>query len=424
MLKVISLFSGAGGLDLGFILSGFKVVWSNDISPSAVESYSKNLERNAVLGDVEEIDCSDIPNGDVVVGGFPCQDFSVLGGSRRQGILVKRGQLYKQFLRIVKEKQPLAFVAENVKGILSANKGLALKLIVRDFQHLEDVELEKLDELYSEESFEEMSNGSMFSFQNNETARKSAFYRIKVIRINFADYGIPQKRERVIIIGIKNSRGFCEFKLPEPIVEPSMYVSAGDVFEGKVLYGKHVSEIEQNNELLKISKKTADMLSAIPPGGNYLDLPEYLKVRGLMSSIYRRLEKDKPAYTVIANGGGGTWGYHYEFPRPLTNRERARLQTFPDWYIFSGSTGEVRTQIGNAVPPLGAIPLAFEIKRVLSGREESLKDEYYLEYEDFVAKLKEFKSGNTYAKPLYRPLEKKPAYLNQEQVKGTRKYSL
>jgi len=111
---------------------------------------------------------------------------------------------------------------------------------------------------------------------------------------------------------------------------------------------------------------TTAKLQAIPEGGNFKDLPPELAVKGRMSNIYRKLDRNKPAYTVLASGGGGTWTYHYEEPRALSNRERARLQAFPDDLIFKGSNTEVRRQIGNAVPAVGVYYFAREIERVLN----------------------------------------------------------
>ncbi len=126
---------------------------------------------------------------------------------------------------------------------------------------------------------------------------------------------------------------------------------------------------------MNIAEKTKKMLELIPPGGNFESIPKSspLYVKGLISHVYRRLHKDKPSYTIIASGGGGTWTYHYSEPRPLTNRERARIQTFPDDFEFVGSMAEVRKQIGNAVPPEGVRPIAKEIRKILESKKNYLK---------------------------------------------------
>lgn len=151
---------------------------------------------------------------------------------------------------------------------------------------------------------------------------------------NFAEYGVPQFRERVLFVGVRIDTGF-NFVHPKPTHGPNgelPYVTAGDALVG-------VEKVPTNNELINIKEKTRQMLSLIPEGGNFTDIPKDhpLYVKGMISHVYRRIKLDEPAKTIIAAGGGGTWGYHYPEPRPLTNRERARLQSFPDDFIFEGS---------------------------------------------------------------------------------------
>lgn len=382
--KVVSLFSGAGGMDLGFEMAGYNIIWANDIDKWAVETFKKNFpETEIVLGDISEISSDEIPSCDVVIGGFPCQDFSVLGGKTRKGIQAKRGKLYKEFLRVVKVKRPKVFVAENVKGILSANKGLAIKIIKHDFEYLSDVNLDVDFESFTEEEVNAWdSNLPLFTYEEINHSRD---YVVFVDLYKFVEYGVPQIRERVLIIGIRKDvykAVGVPFKKPKPLIEDSSnYISSGEVLEGKVLYyDKPVEEVPFNNEIQKLKQRTIEMLKRIPEGGNYQDLPPEYAVKGLMSNIYRRLHRKKPSPTIIANGGGGTWGYHYEEPRSLTNRERARLQTFPDDFIFEGPIGEVRKQIGNAVPPLGIMPVAFELKKYLIENYKLENDEFYKNY--------------------------------------------
>ena len=166
----------------------------------------------------------------------------------------------------------------------------------------------------------------------------------------FEQYGIPQARHRVIIIGIRNDLPF-EFKIPAP---SGVMKTCREAIENPP-----IPQDAPNNEKTKQSAQVVERLSYIKPGQNAFtaDIPEHLqlKVRGAkISQIYKRLDPEKPAYTVTGSGGGGTHIYHWDEPRALTNRERARLQTFPDSYIFEGSKEEIRKQIGMAVPAAGA----------------------------------------------------------------------
>lgn len=318
--SIISLFSGCGGLDLGFHLAGYETVWANDINEWAVKTYAHNFGSKIVCKDIEEIDpltdCT-IPKCDLILGGFPCQDFSILW--KRPGLNGERGNLYKSFLRFIAAKKPKAFVAENVKGLLTANNGKAIEQIIRDFETI------------------------------------APGYIVKPQLYNFADYGVPQFRERVLIVGIRSDIGF-NFRHPSPTHGTKAgkpYVTAGQALKG-------AANAKLNNEKMKITPKTAKMLELISEGGNFRDIPpdNPYYVKGMISHIYRRINRNEPAKTIIAAGGGGTWGYHYPEPRPLTNRERARLQSFPDNFEFIGSNAEVRRQIGNAVPPQGVLMLA------------------------------------------------------------------
>ena len=183
---------------------------------------------------------------------------------------------------------------------------------------------------------------------------------------NFADYGVPQLRHRVVIVGVRSDIPY-RFEIPKPTHSEDNYVTAGEALHG-------VAAVPYNNEPLVIHGRTRNIISLIPEGGNFTDIPKDspLYVNGMISHVYRRLDRNKPATTIIAGGGGGTWGYHYEEPRPLTNRERARLFGFPDDFVFEGSIAQVRRQIGNAVPPPGARAVASELKRLFGGDFEEV----------------------------------------------------
>ena len=325
----MSLFSGCGGLDLGFVQEGFTPVWANDDDHWSCETYRRNFDPHVVEGDVADIDFSLTPDCDLVTGGFPCQDFSVIW--QRGGIETERGNLYRHFVRAVTAKRPKAFVAENVRGLLTANGGRAITQILQDFQHMSGVG-----------------------------------YRLYINLFNFAEYGVPQLRHRVIIVGVRSDIPY-RFPKPKPTHNEKNYVSTGVALSG-------VEAVPYNNEHLVIHERTRNIISLVPEGGNFSDIPKDspLYVNGMISHVYRRLDRNKPATTIIAAGGGGTWGYHYEEPRPLTNRERARLFGFPDDFVFEGNISQVRRQIGNAVPPPGARVVANELKKLFTGNYDEV----------------------------------------------------
>lgn len=349
--KILSTFTGAGGLDIGFhggfrFLNKyyselpFETVVASDINLdachtlSADNKYFKNTD--VICADITKYDYKQIKGDfDVLLGGFPCVTFSVVG--KQAGITDnKNGQLYESYAKYVEHFRPKVFLAENVKGILSANKGEAVKIIKQRFE-----------------------------IQG---------YKLKVFLVNFADFGVPQLRQRVLFIGVRDDIK-TEF-IPPEFTNLNNHVTVQEAFKG-------ITKDMPNNELLNITARTTAMLKLIPPGGNYKDLiGTPYQVKGLMSNIYRRLKADEPSYTMIASGGGGTWTYHYDEPRPLTNRERARIQTFPDDLVFKGTTTEVRRQIGNAVPAVGIYHFARRIADVLNGitpiykKENCIKELY------------------------------------------------
>ncbi len=244
---------------------------------------------------------------------------------KRGGIETNRGNLYRNFVEIVAQKNPKMFIAENVKGLLTANKKKAITQIIEDF------------------------------------SKTGAYgYDVKPYLVNFADYGVAQLRERVLIIGVRKDIK-SEFIIPEKLRSPKNYLSSKEALDG-------VKGVQFNNEHQNIKTNTIEKLKLIPAGGNFTDIPKESPhyVKGMISHVYRRLHPDKPSTTIIAAGGGGTWGYHYDEHRPLTNRERARLFGYPDDFIFEGTITEVRKQIGNSVPPTGIIPFAKAVKKFLA----------------------------------------------------------
>jgi DNA (cytosine-5)-methyltransferase 1 len=309
---VVSLFAGCGGLDLGFKQAGYEIAWANDFNPYAGATYKRNFGDHMHVGPIQEVDFSKLPKPDLITGGFPCQDFSMIW--KRGGLETERGNLYLYFVKAVDVLRPKVFVAENVKGLLTANGGKALEQIVKDFSELG--------------------------------------YRVSVDLYNFAEYGAPQLRERVLIVGVRNDISYS-FQKPAAVRTSDNFVTSGEALEG-------VENVPFNNELINIKPRTRQILSLIPEGKNFSAIPKDspFYVKGMISHVYRRLDRNRPSTTIIAGGGGGTWGYHFQEPRPLTNRERARLFGYPDDFVFEGTVTEVRRQIGNSVPPIAARVIA------------------------------------------------------------------
>lgn len=340
--KMGELFCGPGGIALGAHnaadkVPGFKVehTWANDYDPTTADTYRENTpgatEETVYVGDVRELDTDALPPIDGFAFGFPCNDFSLVG--KQKGLDGTYGPLYSYGINVLKSHRPEWFVAENVGGLSGANEGLAFPYILREMQR--------------------------------------AGYTVVAHKYRFEEYGLPQARHRIIIVGLRDdiaAKGVA-FKVPAPTTpEPSMMRTAK-----QAITEPPIPEWATNNEPTRQSEVVKQRLAYIKPGENAFnatDMPEELRlnVRGAkLSQIYKRLDPNKPAYTVTGSGGGGTHIYHWEEPRALTNRERARLQTFPDWYKFIGSKENVRRQIGMAVPPDGAQVVFEALFKTLEG---------------------------------------------------------
>lgn len=314
-MKIISLFSGAGGLDLGLVKAGHRIVWANDIDENAVETYRKNLGGDIVCADIRGVKMWDIPDGaDVVVGGFPCQGFSQANLLR--DVDDDRNILYRFFRKVVSAKKPKFFIAENVKGILSLGGGSAIKRILADF--------------------------------------KRAGYLLDVHLVNMADYGVPQHRQRVIIVGQRKDLGEAmRFRFPLPT-----HAKDGD---GGLCPWRSIRD-----ELRRFPDP--DRPNKLP---NHVYSAYKLSYRNFTG--HRPTDPDKPCPTILArgNGGGGVCAIpHYNGRRRLTIRESAAIQTFPDDFEFAGAMNSCYRQIGNAVPVRFAEFLGLELARLES--EEGL----------------------------------------------------
>ncbi len=320
----VSLFSGCGGLDLGAEMTGsVKTVWAVDNDPWAVRTYESNIGPHVWTADVRDVEFPDIPC-DILLAGPPCQDYSSLWN--HDGAKTPRGNLFREVARFLDQRQPKAFILENVQGLLSANHGEAWLLV----RHA-------------------LRAPSQFLYDG-----VGPRYEVTAEMVDFAELGVPQHRPRLMVMGIRRDLGLRPPSIPRPFKDHLRTVR-------EVLDDDPIPEGTANHEIGFDSKDVVERLKLIPAGMNYRSVPagHRLAVRGLISHVYRRLDPDRPSYTMIAGGGGGTHGYHHREPRRLSNRERARIQSFPDSFVFEGGPGRsnyphVRRQIGNAVPPEGA----------------------------------------------------------------------
>lgn len=333
VFKLGELFCGPGGLAWGALTSQnekYKIEhqWANDYDAGTCKTYIRNICPHAPEsvhhGDVRQLDLKKLGYIDAFAFGFPCNDFSVVG--EQKGLSGTYGPLFSYGISVLKIYKPKWFLAENVGGLKSANEGNAFKLILSEM--------------------------------------KKAGYRIYPNLYKFEEYGIPQARHRVIIVGIREDLPF-EFAIPSPENYATMTCK-------EALETPPIPIDAANNEQTKQSQIVVDRLKHIRPGENAwtANLPDELKLNvsgAKISQIYKRLDPNKPSYTVTGSGGGGTHIYHYSEHRALTNRERARLQTFPDEFVFEGNKESVRKQIGMAVPPQGARIIFEAILNTFSG---------------------------------------------------------
>jgi len=339
-LRLGEIFCGPGGLALGALKAGFKNkrvclsiehAWASDWDKDACDTYRLNIcplrPQSVICENVRELNIRRLGPIDIFAYGFPCNDFSIVG--KHRGISGSFGALYSYGIKVINRLRPIVIVAENVGGITSANKGRAFRTII-----------------------DELSNAG-------------DGYEISCHKYRFEDYGVPQARHRIVIVGFARSSGLF-FKIPAP-THLQCKVSAKLALEEPP-----IPVDVKNHELTRQSARVIERLANTRPGENAWSesIPKSLQLNvkaTRLSQIYRRLHPDKPAYTITGSGGGGTHVYHWHEPRALTNRERARLQTFPDTFHFCGSKEQVRKQIGMAVPPYMASILFNSILKTLAG---------------------------------------------------------
>lgn len=320
IFKLGELYCGPGGLACGALRSqsddgkfSLSHAWANDYDTDTCETYRKNIcpenPSSVYCGDVRDLDIKALGKIDAFAYGFPCNSFSNVG--EHQGLANEKfGQLYWYGIEVLRYYQPEWFMAENVSGIRSAG--------TNDFQTiLKDM--------------------------------RESGYKLVTNLYKAEQYGVPQTRHRVIIVGIRDDLN-VEFKVPSPEIYKDCDISSETALAG-------ITPDMPNSEYRTLSETVIRRLSYIKPGQNVWqaeaqgNLPKELRIktRTKISQIYRKLDPTKPSYTITAAGGGGTFGYHWT-DRELSNRERARIQTFPDTYEFVGNYSSVRKQIGMAVP--------------------------------------------------------------------------
>jgi len=398
--KIASLFSGCGGLDLGFIQAGFEVVWANDFFKEAVETYKNNIGDHIIYGDITKIPSSEIPNNfDILLGGFPCQGFSV--ANTKRSMEDSRNFLYLELIRLIRDKQPKFFVAENVKGLLSMQKGEVIKMIIKDFEALG--------------------------------------YNVDYKLLKASEYGVPQHRERVVIIGnrlgIENPFPKITHGKTDTLFDTNLnpYVSVKEVvshlsdirpricsfdLEDKTIHNhnartnvsdkfwgrKHKVNQHEICDYLKewrnksgwSTKKVDEHFGyahtaghwfrkdnnsgSIPNPKDWWELKKILGFDNKFDEAVTELELkeikfeqslrinnwERPSDTITATGPE----IHPNKERRMSVRECAIIQTFPNNFIFTGSIGNMYKQIGNAVPVLLANKIAIEIKKALDNFEK------------------------------------------------------
>ena len=346
MYKVVSLFSGCGGLDLGFrgdfdFLGNhyhrnlFEIIWANDIYSQACDSYRVNIGEHIVEGDIEEIldtNPNHVPTkADVVIGGFPCQDFSVAG--KRQGITVNRGRLYLQMKRVIERIAPKVFVAENVEGLVTMENGIILDTIKNDLSSVEH-------------------------------GGKKVEYNVTHHLLHAADYGIPQIRKRVFIVGVRSDIG-VEHSPPTPTTLDKR-ITAKEAIDG--LWG-----LENNNSI---------------SNHNQISRAKFYPGKRMQGNV--QIKADQPSVTIRAEHHGNIEAHYrstnpdepenMEYWRRLTVRECARIQSFPDKFEFKGAATHTYKQVGNAVPPVLGWHIAQTIQRVLLNADKLDIDDRKLQF--------------------------------------------
>lgn len=328
--KIVDLFAGVGGLSMGFDDNGFSTVMANDFDKDAANTFKLNHPKVKFIdGDIAKIDKKLIRDTlgdtsvDVLMGGIPCQSFSMAGRRIRRGIDNSedpRHFLYKEYFRVLDILKPKIAVIENVKGILSSHNGEIIKEI-------------------------------LFSFEDRG-------YQANYKLLDASDYGVPQARQRVVIIANR---------INEENVFPAKHKEKMPV--GDAL--KDIPDTLANHEKRYLTGKTLDRVKLIQPGQNWTNLPLDMQTKSIHSGAYGRIDPKKPSKTLTTRFDTPSVGYvtHPVENRTLTVREGARIQTFPDTFVFTGPRMQQYKQVGNAVP----VKLGYEISKGI----KKMLDDFY-----------------------------------------------
>lgn len=359
--KVIDLFCGCGGFSKGFEEAGFNVCFGIDSWEDALITYKKNFPDAVVLNeDITNVRGKDIlelcglkqGDIDVIIGGPPCQGFSVSG---KREIDDERNKLYLSFVSIVKELKPKVFVMENVPGLVRLFNGKVKTKVIEDFT--------------------------------------SCGYTVKWQILSADNYGVPQQRKRVFFVGLKNDA----FVNPDEYLYPAPFTGVGDLFPAvtckdaisdldflpdDIVLGERIpyvlpaqndyqkamrlgSDCILNHSITLHKQRTKEIISMVPDGGNYKDLPKELWGTRKVNIAWTRMNSEKPCFTIDT---GHNHHFHYRANRVPTVRESARIQSFPDSFEFIGIKTSQLKQVGNAVPPLLAKAIADSIEKTLNKR--------------------------------------------------------
>lgn len=339
--NVLDLFCGCGGLSLGFEEAGYNVLLGIDIWEDALKTYAYNHKHSKTLcADMSTLlgeDVKDIIGDnsvDVIIGGPPCQGFSIAG---KRIVNDDRNKLYKGFVRMVEYFKPKAFVMENVPNILSIGDGAVRETIINDF--------------------------------------KSLGYTVETKVLTASDYGVPQNRRRAVFVGL--TKGNFDFDIPMVAEKVTTKEALSDLPEQSIEDGGKYS-VEStsgyqklmrinsigvyNHEVTQHNEQTVRIISMVPDGGNYKDLPKEFQETRKVHIAWTRLNSKRPSITIDT---GHRHHFHYKWNRVPTVRESARIQSFPDDFIFRCSKTSQYKQVGNAVPPLMAKAIAEQLKKQL-----------------------------------------------------------